>query len=673
MNIEQFPLSFRSRNLLRCCRHPAYETTDDSFVANFAFRDRGSRFSILKSNRTLAGPDECFAHYQIDSRPLFDKLLGMEIDFPHLPAPQKARWQMYNSMNYYRSHVEELFTINGVRPVPPIAGTCFIFCPAADRLGVLYRLTNNSQADVEVLLRWLATPAGKGEAATIDHGFAYSMEQKVQSPYRAAAEVRCDQADVAFALAGGGFASNWVTRTIPAGKSIEIAFSAAFNINAPAEAPALPVAAARRALTASVKDAEADYARLPQLPKAMAAYGDLVLKAAGTIRSLRFADRDPAGKLRNTMHAGKCGVASTWFWDTSFTMPALGLIGEAEGGFGAASCLCGGIKEDGQPPVKYSAGSYIYAYQQPILAAGIGHLAAAIPNDKFLRQVYAPLSRYVNHWLTVADVNRNGLAEFPANGLAWDDSYRWHDKFPIAYDRGQTWWQRPWGHMTAAEFESVDTNCHLYLECRTMERMAARLGKAADAAAWAARAKALAAAINRELFNEKTGLYEDRRIADGRFTGMITPANFMPIYAGIAPRGMAADMCRKYLLDPDRFYSVLPFPTLDMKNAAFRSGGFLFAPPEYPGALCNHAYWHGRTWPHVSFWMTAALHQAGLTAEADAAARRILDAMGKSEAIYECYDPLTGQGNGYPEFLWSSGAVISLAYQMYKKDPVGRL
>ncbi len=672
MNIEQFPLSFRTRNLVRFCQHPAVETTDDSFMANFGFRDRGSRFSVLKSCRTLAGPDECYAHFQIDARLLMAKLLGMEMDFRRMPAEQKTRWQMYNSMNYYRSHVQEYFCINGVKPVPPLQGECLIFFPAADRLSVLYRLTNNSPADVDVLLRWLAAPAGKGDASIVENGFAFAMEQRVHGAYRAAAEVRCGEKDVAFAVAGAGFESNWAPRTIRGGKTLEIAFSVALAINGPAAAVTMSVPAANRALTAAVKDAEADYARMPKLPAAMAAYGDLVLKAAGTIRSLRYADRDDAGVVRPTVQAGKCGVAATWFWDTSFTMPALGLIGEATWGLGAAANLCGGIGPDGNPPVKYSAGRYVYAYQQPILAWGVGHLAAGVGNDKFVRQVYAPLSRYVNHWLTDCDANHNGLAEFPSEGLAWDDAYRWHDQFPIGYDRGEVWWQRKWGRMKADQFESVDTNSHLYLECLTLERMARRLGKKDDALAWAARAKAIAEAVNRDLFDAKTGLYQDRCL-DGRFTGMITPSNFMPICAGFAPREIARDMCRKYLLNPQRFYSPLPFPTLDMKHPAFRSGGFLFAPPEYPGALCNHAYWHGRTWPHVSFWMIMALHQAGLAAEADAAARRVLDAMGRSEAIYECYDPLTGQGNGHPEFLWSSGAVISLAYQMYKKDPVGRV
>ena len=105
-----------------------------------------------------------------------------------------------------------------------------------------------------------------------------------------------------------------------------------------------------------------------------------------------------------------------------------------------------------------------------------------------------------------------------------------------------------------------------------------------------------------------------------------------------------------------------------MKHPAFRSGGYLHSPPGHPGSLVQHAYWIGRTWPHISFWLVEAIHKSGLAKEADEAAGRILDAIGKSEAIYECYDSLTGYGNGHPEYTWTSAAVLALAFQRYKTD-----
>jgi glycogen debranching enzyme len=219
--------------------------------------------------------------------------------------------------------------------------------------------------------------------------------------------------------------------------------------------------------------------------------------------------------------------------------------------------------------------------------------------------------------------------------------------------------------MRTDRFESVDTNTHLYLECRTMARFARGLGREHEEREWDQRAETLARQINALLFDPATGTYQDRHIVDGRFSGMLTPSVFMPLYAGIAPRDVAQAMCRRYLLDPQRFYTTLPFATLDRSHPAFRSGGYLYAPPSHPGSLVQQAYWIGRAWPHVSYWMVGALWHSGLHAEADEAAARILDAISRSESIYECYDSLTGFGNGHPEMMWSGAAVLALAYRRY--------
>ncbi len=84
------------------------------------------------------------------------------------------------------------------------------------------------------------------------------------------------------------------------------------------------------------------------------------------------------------------------------------------------------------------------------------------------------------------------------------------------------------------------------------------------------------------------------------------------------------------------------------------------------------AYWRGRTWIHGNYWMLGAMWQAGLHREADRLALVTLDAVGRNEAICECYDSLTGYPNGHNEFMWSSAAVLALAYRHYRNPPVGR-
>jgi hypothetical protein len=151
------------------------------------------------------------------------------------------------------------------------------------------------------------------------------------------------------------------------------------------------------------------------------------------------------------------------------------------------------------------------------------------------------------------------------------------------------------------------------------------------------------------------------------------PVTNRPIYAGIAPAEVADAGCRSYLLSPEHFLTKLPFPVVDRAHPTFRAGGFLHEPDAFPGALVQQSYWRGRTWIHGDCWLLGALWQSGFQAEADLIADRILEAVGRSEGIYECYDSLTGFGNGHPEFMWSAAAVLMVACRFYARPPVAQL
>jgi len=669
IDMSTFPHSRRSVNLVRFCRRPGYESLDDAFAANFAFRDAQSRVSFLKNYRSAPGPDECFSHYEIDARLLFEKLLGMELEYPGQPLESRRHQQLYNSMNYYRSHIEEVFAHTGSRPLPPIEGHCFMHFPAPDRLSIRYELQNRCATEVAVRLRWFSVPhRGLGCSATgRENGFRFEHTARVTDKYGAAAALEAVAAPVPFVWRQGKFRSPWIVRCLRGGATQTFSFRIEFGIGR--DRPRVLAPQREKTLRQAIGETEQAYARLPALPEEHRQFERLVLNAAGTLRTLRYRDLDLKGREVCTVHAGKCGVAATWFWDQAFSLLGLGLFGDVEAARGTAQLLLDGIQADGTPPLYYCGGKYQVRYQQPILAWGLGQYLALRPDRALLRRAYEPLARYVRHWLTACDLNGNGLAEYPKGMTCWDDALRWQEGFPLTVAEGDNWWRHAWGAMRPEQFENVDTNTHLYLECRTLAGFAGALGREEEREEWRQRAAKLRRLIQNRLYDRTTGIYQDRGIRDGRFTGMITPACFMPIYAGIAPREVAVRLCREYLLAPTRFYTEFPFPTLDRSHPAFRSGGWLYAHPDFPGALVPQAYWIGRAWPHVSFWMVGALQQAGLTAEADQAALRVLDMMSRTEAIYECYDSVTGYGSGHPEFAWSAAAALALAYRLYRDPP----
>jgi hypothetical protein len=667
------PLTARSRSLVRFARHLPIETMDASFAADYAFRDAGSRFSVLKSPKTLPGPDECYGVFARDARPLFCKLLGLELGYPGLDAARQARLSGYNAMSYYRSHVVEYFCHNGIEPMPPVEGDCVFWFAEADVLRIRYRLWNKSASELTLRLAWQSEgeSGDGGKVEIIDGGWRFTARQHVGPvSYTSRCELLAGEADLAFAAEGASIRSAPVIRTLPAGGVATFSFAVRFAFNDEA-LPDWPAGLwDDTSLTQAIAASEQAYAAIPGLVPERQIHGDLVLKAAGTLRSLRYLDRDPQGRPVMTIHACKTGCAATWFWDSGVTLPALGLMQEREAGAGVLRLLTRGIDGDGKPAVTYENQAYgYYGYQMPILAWGAGHYLAQAGDADLLRELYEPLARYVRHWL---DTFRTkwGLVFHPPGCSSLDDALRWHSGSPLSGQHNQPWFEQKWGKMSPTAFAAPDINAFLVLECRTLAAMARQLGRNNDATAWLALADELAAAINQWLLEPETRTYQDRNIATGVFNGMVSLGSFIPVYAGIAPPEVATHMCRDYLLSPDHFLTDLPFPVIDRAHPTFRSGGFLHAPPQHPGALVQHSYWRGRTWIHGDTWYLGALWQSGFRQEADELADRILAAVGRGEGICECYDSLTGFGNGHPEFMWSSAAVLLLAQGFYRRLPV---
>ncbi len=671
---KRFPHSAKTRNLVRFAEHLPSETMDASFAGDFGFRGRGSRFSILKSPKSAPGPDQCWGSFARDCRLLFGKLLGLEIAYEGLPPDRAEYASLYNAMNYYRSHIEEYFFQNGIFPSPPVEGLCLIWFPQADQLRVSYRISNRADFPVTLQLNWFSEGvAGLNcEGRVLNDGFEFSNEWEVaRTRYRARSRLISAPPRIKFKMDGMRFESDELKEALPPHGALDYEFLFSFSFNDERMPTVSKGWKSKRSLLEAASDMETAYARLPRLKRPFDKFERLFLKAAGTLQSLRFRDYDVSGRPVMTIHAGKTGVNATWFWDTAFTLLGLGVAGDTETAKGAVRILIGGIKEDGTPPCTYEAQAYAYRYQMPILAWGVGHFLAMHPDMDFLRQAYPALSRYVRKWLTFKTAS--GLVVHPPGGTALDDTLRWNTGLPFKPKHGQKWHAMDWGRMHLEGFEAPDVNSFLYLELRTMAAMARKLGLEAEANHWDGEADKFSAAINDCLYDCKLGVYQDRAVASRGFTGLISNAAFMPLYAGIVPKDRIQKLCRGWLLNPEHFLTPFPFPMVDRSNFTYRPGGFLFAPKEYPGSLCVQNYAHGRSEVFMDFWFLSALHNSGFVKEAEDIALDILGQVDLGEGISECYDSLTGIYAGHQEFMWSSAAVLVIASGYYRKGPVARL
>lgn len=659
-----------TRNLTYFRRHQMPDGLHADFGGDFGFRDSGSRFSILLEEFGSPGPDEAFAHVQTDARSLFEKLLGLEVEFP-CEAESVPLWT-YRSTNHYRSHLHEYFhwSTKQHQASVPVAGECRMCFAGCDDLMVTFRLRNTSRAQVPVRMSFFSKPcAGSDVLAEADaQGFRFGMTQAVRNDYDVRMRVDAMEAGTCFGWDGKSFRSEPIEYLLEGGACREWTFRCRLGIGAMPDAHVADGESPDEIVAAAIARSDRIFSRLVQLEGEERRFEALLLRAAGILQTNRSYDADLNGNQMMTIHAGKTGVSSTWWWDGAIHLMGLGLSGDAETVRGAAHILLGGVREDGFPSSYYNFGLYDDGVQMPILAWGISHAHDANPDRGLIETAYPVLQRYARWWLRRR--GDSGLVTLPNNGTAQDDSPRWATRFPIEWESGETWDARKLATSRPGDFESPDVNAHLYLELRALERMALELGLAAEAAEWAAAAEDLGTAINELLLDPETGMYQDRHIASGRFTGYLTAGCFIPIYAGLAPQEVARRACREYLLNPERFYTTLPFAGVDRSHAHFLSGGRLYEEPRYPGSLLQSAYWLGRVWLQYSYWLTGALWQSGMTAEADAAADKILDTLSQKETLYECYDPLTGTGNGHPEFSWGAAPVLGLIYRQYRRGAI---
>ena len=261
------------------------------------------------------------------------------------------------------------------------------------------------------------------------------------------------------------------------------------------------------------------------------------------------------------------------------------------------------------------------------------------PDPAFLATAYDSLVRNVAWWRANRFDAEAGLFHYDGNpadpkdrktAAGWesgmDDSPRWD---------GNAW-----------NFHAIDLNAYLVLTYRALASFAAELGKPAEVRDWTAAADDLASAINTRLWDAQDGCYYDWDFRQKRFSRILTPASFTPLFAGFASAEQAASLARH----AERLSPGWPSVAYD--------------DPHYD----PKGYWRGRTWLNVAYMALKGLKFYGFGEIAERGRREILGWVANDPGvIYETYDSATGLPCGASHFGWSS--VFLLAFELDWKLP----
>jgi putative isomerase len=270
------------------------------------------------------------------------------------------------------------------------------------------------------------------------------------------------------------------------------------------------------------------------------------------------------------------------------------------------------VKESGKPPV------YPWA---------IAIVEKRAPNKDFLKAIYPKLVKFEAFWRRERGGEEKGLYFYggpqPHWESGWDNSVRWDDGVSNLY--------------------SIDLNCYMVMLYDAMVGFAKKLDLKQDLAQWQTRRKELAKRIETDLWDPKTGAYLDYNYEKKEFLHVLTPASFMPLYAGIASKEHAAAMA-KLAADPKKFYPGVPTVSYD--------------DPKFDA----NAYWRGPCWLNTAAFTIFGLEKYGYKDTASQMKETILKGCYDGGYPFEYYNPVNGKPceGAAKKFGWSAAFIIEL-------------
>lgn len=266
----------------------------------------------------------------------------------------------------------------------------------------------------------------------------------------------------------------------------------------------------------------------------------------------------------------------------------------------------------------------------PVLAWAAWAAERAEHDGTFLREAYESLRRNMAWW----DERRRekGAELFHYDGESTNRHWRQtYAGWESGMDNSPRWDGKPW------QLYPVDLNCYMVMSYRVMRDFAGELGLRAERDEWAARERRLAAAIESTLWDDETKCYCDWDFVEGKFSRVLTPMAFLPLYIGIAPRDRAAAMAvQAKRLSPG-------WPSVSYDDKAFNPTG----------------YWRGRTWINIAYFALKGLKWYGYDELAETGKATIMEWLMRNPSNFnENYNPKTGNPVGAMYFGWTNAFAI---------------
>jgi putative isomerase len=257
------------------------------------------------------------------------------------------------------------------------------------------------------------------------------------------------------------------------------------------------------------------------------------------------------------------------------------------------------------------------------------------PERWFLTEVYDELLRWNRWWPTARD--HAGLLSWGSDNVPQLVDGTVHNFQAALYESGldnsPMYDGVPFNPQTnLLEISDVGLNALYVADCQALEEMARILGREEDRRELRAREIKYAAALA-TLWDEKAGIYLNRRTDTGEASSKLSPTNFYPLIAKAATPEQARRMIQEHYFNPQEFHGEWVMPSIARNVAGYG----------------DQNYWRGRIWGPMNFLVYLGLRNYDLRdARADLverSARLLMKSWQSDRAIYENYNANTGAGN----------------------------
>ncbi len=247
----------------------------------------------------------------------------------------------------------------------------------------------------------------------------------------------------------------------------------------------------------------------------------------------------------------------------------------------------------------------------------------------FLKDVYPHFALY-EKWImqekpSVLDPDM--IAYYNWYDVGWDDSSRWGLSGMRDASEPEKRWDLP--------VIPVDGNVFYLILRETLGKVAAILGRDAEAADYEQKAARTRQAIQSRMWNEQAGFYFDI-LPDGRQLSVKSPAGFVPMLAMVPEQGQYAHL-KQHIQDPNTFASKYPFPTVSLDDHHFS----------------QEHWWRGSVWPHINWQVINGLfdYDPELALELTEIMVEMMTPDGQV-TCREYYDPILGTPGGAIDQGW---------------------